>query len=75
MQYEGAFVFSSRNIGSSTMHDAEGGMAFAPPKGTAPNGSIYALGNYVRGGVAEWAIPDLLKSTELNELSIVEQPS
>ena len=74
MKYEGAFIFNSDDFGFSSMHDAEGGMAFAPPKETAPNGSLFASGNYARGGVSEWAIPPLVKSFNVNELNMTEQP-
>jgi hypothetical protein len=74
MRYEGAFIFDSGEFGFSTMHDAEGGMAYAPPKPSAPYGSIFASGNYARGGVSEWAIPQIVKSNNVNDLNMSEQP-
>lgn len=74
MRYEGAFIIDSSEFGYSAMHDAEGGMAYAPPKPDAPYGSIYATGNRARGGVSEWAIPGIVKSDNVNELNVSEQP-
>ena len=74
MVYEGAFIIESTNFGYSSMYDAEGGMAYAPPKPLAPNGSIFASGNFAIGGVSEWAIPPLSKSDNINLLNLVEQP-
>ena len=74
MRYQGAFVLDARTFGSSSLHDAEGGMAYAPPKPTAPNGSIFATGNYVKGGISEWAIPQIVNSEDVNELNMSEEP-
>ena len=74
MVYEGAFIIESTQFGYSRMFDAEGGMAYAPPKPLAPNGSIFASGNFANGGVSEWAIPQLSKSDNINLLNLVEQP-
>jgi len=46
LEYEGAFIISSSEFGFSTMNDAEGGMAYATPKSTAPRGSLFASGNF-----------------------------
>lgn len=74
LSYEGAFLFDSGDFGFSTMHDAEGGMAYAPPTSDALNGSIFASGNYAQGGISEWAIPQIVKSTEIDVLNMSEQP-
>jgi hypothetical protein len=70
LEYQGAFVLSSSGSGVSSLHNAEGGMTYAPPTAGAPNGSVYVSGNFVKGGIAQFSVPSLVKSYSLNDLPV-----
>lgn len=72
MEYQGAFVLSSAPIGFSRLYDAEGGMAYRSASAAATRGSLFVSGNYVTGGVAEFAIPELVKTTSIDSLPVSE---
>ena len=68
-EYEGAFIIPGDDYGESNAHYSNGTIEYNPL-----NHSIYLAGHNHDQAIAEFAIPELVNSTNLNDLNTAEAP-
>jgi hypothetical protein len=68
-QYEGAFRVPANTYGSSSLNYSQGPIAY-----NADNHSIYIVGHAHHQEIAEFAIPALVKSSDLSDLNMASDP-
>ncbi|MBU2946536.1 T9SS type A sorting domain-containing protein [Zobellia uliginosa] len=69
LTYEGAFRISSHSNGVSNLNYNQGPIAY-----NYENHSLYIVGHSHHQAIAEYAIPEIIKSETLSELNMVETP-
>jgi len=69
LTYEGAFRISSHSNGVSNLNYNQGPIAY-----NYENHSLYIVGHSHHQAIAEYAIPEIVKSETLSELNMVETP-
>jgi hypothetical protein len=69
LTYDGAFQISSATFGDSRLDYAEGPIAYNPI-----GDSLFVVGHAHHQAIAEFAVPELVKSNELSELNTVSVP-
>jgi len=67
--YEGAFRLQASEFGASNLNYAQGPIAY-----NKANHSLYIVGHSHDQAIAEFAIPDLVKSTDITALPMVTRP-
>ncbi|MCK0131412.1 T9SS type A sorting domain-containing protein [Flavobacteriaceae bacterium F08102] len=67
--YEGAFRLSAAEFGESNLNYAQGPIAY-----NKTNHSLYIVGHSHDQAIAEFSIPELVKSSDINALKMVAQP-
>ncbi|MBU3024875.1 T9SS type A sorting domain-containing protein [Zobellia galactanivorans] len=69
LTYEGAFRIKASTNGVSDLNYSQGPIAY-----NYENHSLFIVGHAHQQAVAEYAIPEIVKSESLSELNMVEQP-
>jgi len=69
LSYEGAFRLPSSTYGNSSLNFSEGPIAY-----NAENNSLFIVGHSHEQAIAEFAIPQLVNSTSLDDLNIANTP-
>ena len=69
LEYQGAFVIPGATYGESNAHYANGKIEYNPT-----NNSIYIIGNANQQAIAEFEIPELVNSLDINELNAASAP-
>jgi len=69
LTYEGAFRLEASDFGASDLNYSEGPIAYNPQ-----NHSLFIVGHAHQQAIAEFAIPELVKSEVLADLNMVDSP-
>jgi len=68
-KYAGAFRLPAKKFGASNTNFSQGPLAFCPDRR-----SIYVVGHSHQQAIAEFKIPELVKSTVVSELAMADEP-
>lgn len=69
IQYEGAFRLPAATYGTSSLNYSEGPLEY-----NSVNHSIFIVGHAHHQNIAEFAVPEIVKSTVLSDLSMASAP-
>lgn len=69
LTYEGSFRLNASDFGASDLNYSEGPIAYNPQ-----NHSLFIVGHSHQQAIAEFAIPELVKSEVLSDLNMVDSP-